>query len=87
MSTVERYHASVRRANHIFRSEAPSIDTETALHMAAKAVNNRVGLNGLIYTLLFYHVLPRPNLQYDPSTPFLYQRAHALRKAMKEVTK
>lgn len=87
MSTVKRYHAPMRRAYHIVRSEAPSIDTEAALQMAVKAVNDSVGPNGLVPTLLVYGALPRLGLPSDPPSHSLYQCASALREAVKDVTK
>ena len=58
MSIVERYHEPLRRSYRIIRSEAPDMDPESALQAAVKAVNDSVGPDGLVPTLLVFGALP-----------------------------
>jgi hypothetical protein len=51
---VERYYTILRRAYQIISKELPDLDKEMALQMAVKAINNTVGLNGLVPTLLIF---------------------------------
>ena len=51
---VERYHVPFRRAYKIIREEYPSASRELALQTALKAVNDTVGPNGLVPTLLVF---------------------------------
>ena len=81
MKIVERYHSPLRRSFNIIRQEAPDLDKHAALQMAVKAVNDSVGPNGLVPTLLVFGALPRLGLPTDKPTPSTYQRAIALRKA------
>jgi hypothetical protein len=54
--------------------------------MAIKAVNNTIGPNGLVPTLLVYRAyLWISNL--DPSAPFVIDRAAIIQKAMAEIIK
>lgn len=86
MTGVECYHEPVRCAYNAIRSEALPLDSETALWMAVKAVNDSVGPNGLIPTLFVYGTLPRLGFSTDPPSPSMYERARAFRKASKEVS-
>lgn len=52
ISTAERYRTPVRRAYNVICSESPTLDREATLRMAVKAVNDSVGPNELIPTLL-----------------------------------
>lgn len=54
--------------------------------MAFKAVNDSVGPNGLIPTLLVFGAYPRM-MEMDAPSPTITQRAVAMRKAMDEVKK
>lgn len=87
MSTVERYHTPVRRAFKIIREEAPQMSAKAALQTAVKAVNDSVGPDGLVPTLLVYGALPRLGVPGEKPTPTTLQRAIALRKATAEMTK
>ena len=55
-----------------------------ALQMAFKAINDSVGPDGLIPTLLVYGAYPRMS-EYDTPTPTITQRASAIKKAMTEI--
>lgn len=53
-SLVERYHTPVRRALNIIKSETAELSDEEAMQMAVKSVNDSIGHDGLIPTLLVY---------------------------------
>jgi hypothetical protein len=82
---VERYHGPIRRAYNIITAEIPDIHKDMALQMAFKAINDSVGPDGLVPTLLVYGALPRM-IQSDTS-PTVAQRSSALKKAMAEIQK
>lgn len=81
LSIVERYHDPLRRAYRIVKREVPDIDDESALQYAVKSVNDTVGPDGLVSTLLVYGALPRLGLPSDAPAAGLLQRAVAVRKA------
>jgi hypothetical protein len=84
MGKVERYHLPLRRAFDIITKEIPSLDKITRLQMAVKAVNDTVGPDGLVPTLLVFGAFPRMSRE-DRPTPSNTQRALAIRRAMAEV--
>jgi hypothetical protein len=55
-----------------------------ALQMAFKAINDIIGLNGIVLTLLVYGALSRM-VKYDAPLPTITQRLTALKKAMAEI--
>jgi len=56
---VERYYSPLRRIYYIIITELPDINKDIALQMAFKVINNFVGPNGLIPTLLVFRAYPR----------------------------
>jgi hypothetical protein len=56
---VERYHGPVRRAYQIITVEILDINKDIALQIAYKAINDSIGPDGLIPTLLVYSAYPR----------------------------
>jgi len=54
--------------------------------MAVKAINNTVGPNGLVPTLLVYGAYLRIS-NLDPPTPSITERAAIIRKVMAEIVK
>lgn len=86
MSTVERHHSRVCRSFNVIRSEASSRDDEATLQVAIEALNDSIGPNGLVSTLLVYGALLSLCLPTDPPSPSLHQRARALQVAIKFVT-
>jgi len=67
MTYVERYHTPLRRAFRIIKSELPNISDEEVLQYAVKSLNDSVGPDGLVPTLLVYGALPRyisPNVNF-----------------------
>eukprot|EP00171_Calliarthron_tuberculosum_P013661 IDg13661t1 len=86
-SVAERYHVPVKKAYHRIMFEAPRLDKVAALQIAVKAVNDSVGPDGLLPTLLVYGALPRLVLPSDlPAQPTI-NRAHALKKATQEMSR
>lgn len=83
---VERYHAPLRRAYEIIVAEIPDLEKGMALQMAFKAINDSVGPNGLVPTLLVYGAFPRMS-QTDAPSPSITQRSMAIRKAMADIAK
>ena len=55
---VKRYYIVLYRTYQIVSEELPDLDKEIALQMAIKAINNIVGLNRLILTLLISSAFP-----------------------------
>jgi len=55
---VECYYGPLRRIYHIITSKILGIDKDMALQMAFKAINDFIGLDGLISTLLVFEVYP-----------------------------
>lgn len=66
MGTAKQYHISVCKASHIVKTEAPDPDRDVALQTGVKAINYRVGPNGLTPTLLVYGALPQLGLPSEP---------------------
>ena len=75
---VERYHGPLRRAYSIITAEIPGIEPELALQMAFKALNDSVGPNGLVPTLLVFGAYPRMT-EMDAPSPTITQRTIAMR--------
>ena len=83
---VERYHGPIRRAYQIIATELPDLDKNMALQMAFKAINDSVGPDGLVPTLLVFGAYPRM-AESDAPSPSVTQRAAAIKKAMSEIQK
>ena len=81
---IKRYYGSLRQVYFIITSEIPSIESDLALQMSFKAINNFVGPNGLVSTLLVFGVYSRMTEQNAPSL-LITQRAMAKRKTIDEV--
>lgn len=79
---VERYHAPLRRAYEILRSEFERFLKDVILQMAVKAVNDTVGPDGIVSTLLDFGAYPKMTIMSPPS-PSVSQRTAALKTAMK----
>ena len=88
MGIVERYHAPLRRAYEVIADELQGTGAKKGivLQMAVKAVNDTVGPNGLIPTLLVFGAYPRMS-KLDPPSPSVSQRATAIQKATQELVK
>lgn len=83
---VERYHGPLRCVYSIITKEIPGISPELAMQMSLKALNNFVGPNGLIPTLLVFGAYPQM-VEMDASSPTITQRTIVMEKAMEEVRK
>lgn len=83
---VKRYHAVLRRAYKVIAADLQGcgLNKETILQMAAKAINDTAGPNGVVPTLLVFGAYPRMT-EYDAPTPTMTQRAAAIKNAMKEL--
>ena len=83
---VKRYYAPLRRLYEIIQDELKDehIDKEMVLQMAVKAVNDSVGPDGIVPTLLVFGTYPRLT-EMDPLSPSVTKRAEAIRTATKEV--
>lgn len=55
----ERYHAPLRRIYLKIRSEAPTIPHEFAIRLAVKSMNDTMGPEGLVPSLLVFGITPR----------------------------
>ena len=80
----ERYHAPLRRIFDKINLDAPRIDPHLALQIAVKAMNDTMGPEGLVPSMLVFGVLPRmPPRQAD--LPGHEERMRALRAARAEM--
>ncbi len=86
MSHVERYHAPLRSAYKKIRDSLPRSETDDeCLQLAVKAVNDTIGPEGLIPTLLVFGAIPRPATTEQSKCQM--ERAKALDLAMDSVRK
>jgi hypothetical protein len=83
---MKRYHESLRRAYSIITIEISEIDSELALQMTFKVINDSIELNGLISTLLVFEAYSRM-IEMNASSFTITQRIIAMRKVMKELRK
>ena len=80
---VERYHAPLRRVFEILYAElSGTTSKEAILQMAFKAINDTVGPEGIVPTLLVFGDYPRITAKSDPP-PTVQQRSKAIAKAMR----
>lgn len=87
MSTLERYHAPLRRDFQVIDRVAPPTPEERAdpnilhrsfdsiLQMAVKSVSGAVGPEGLMPTLLVHGEMPRHGVEAEPPHPTNIERA------------
>lgn len=87
MSVVEHYHASLGLSSNTITTEAPDSGKEEAFQMAAKAINDHVGPDGLEPTLSVFGARPRPKLSTNDPTPSVFIRAQALCSAITPMSK
>ena len=83
---VECYYSPLYRIYHIIIAELPDINKDIALQIAFKAINNSVGPNGLIPTLLVFKAYLYIVKSNAPN-PTVVTRAAVLKKAIEEVRK
>ena len=83
---VERYYSPLYCIYHIIITELLDINKDIALQIAFKAINNSIGPNGLISTLLVFRVYPYI-IKSNAPNPTVIKQAAAFKKAIKEVKK
>ncbi len=83
---MKRYHESLRRIYSIIAVEISRIDSELALQMTFKVINDSIKLNDLIFILLVFEVYLWM-IEMNVSSPTITQRAIAMKKTMNEVRK
>lgn len=83
---VERYHRPLRRVYLIVTKNIFGIKPDLVLQISFKAINDSVGLNGLVSTLLVFGAYSRITKLDAPSST-IGQRAMAMKKVIKEVRK
>ncbi|KAF7578397.1 hypothetical protein PtrM4_026370 [Pyrenophora tritici-repentis] len=84
---VERYHAPLRRAYEILRTELDTGTSDAAvLQIAVKAVNDTAGPDGLVPTLLVFGAYPWISID-SPLSPSITHRAEAIQKAIRALRK
>jgi hypothetical protein len=64
---VKRYYKLIRRAYSIIINKILNISKDIALQIAFKAINNIIGLNSIILTLLIYGAYLRITKHDPPS--------------------
>jgi hypothetical protein len=67
-------------------NQIPDVNKEAVLQIVFKAINDSIGPNGLIPTLLVYSAYPRIT-QSDTQLPSVTQRAAVIKKAIIEINK
>jgi hypothetical protein len=83
---VEHYYSPLRRIYYIIIAELPDINKDMALQIAFKAINDSIGPNSLIPTLLVFRAYLYI-VESNAPNPTVIKRAVALKKAIKEVKK
>lgn len=83
---VKRYHRPLRQVYSIITTKIPGIKPDFALQISFKVINNSVGLNKLVPTLLVFDAYPKMTKQDAPSLSVI-QHAIAMQKAIDEVRK
>jgi hypothetical protein len=84
ISIVERYHGLLQCAYQIIIIELLDLDKDMALQMSFKAINNTVGLEGLVPMLLVFSAYLWM-VELDAPSPSVTQRANAIKKVMIEI--
>src|SRR6266487_6305898 len=83
---VEQYHTPVCRVYKLFLKSFPKISKEERLALSVKCVNDTVGPDGLVPTLLVFDVYPRILSSKRPLA-LTSERAKAIKKGIEEVRK
>lgn len=85
LGSGERYHDPLRRVFKKIMHESPSLDKNVALKLAVKAINDTMGPEGLVPSLLVFGCIPR----FQPvrsELPGQKERMRALLHARKEMS-
>jgi hypothetical protein len=67
---IEWYYNIVRRAYKIIIAKIKGINKDIVLQIAFKAINDTMGLDGIVPILLVYSTLPQIS-EYDPLSPLV----------------
>jgi len=88
LGSGERYHDPLRRVFKKIRHETPELDRTIALRIAVKALNDTMGPEGLVPSLLVFGCLPRltPVNSHNPAQKQRMRALHEARKEMASVT-
>lgn len=87
MTVVERYHAPVRGAFHIIKKETADKNDVRDFQMAIEEINDYIGPDKLVSTLLVFGALRHLRLPTEKPTQTTYQREIALLKGTEATTK
>ena len=84
----ERYHGPLRTIYRRIKKECPDIENNLALKSAVKAMNDTVGPEGLVPSLLAFGIHPRYiPAGLDPDLPNQRQRHEAMKLAREEFSR
>lgn len=86
MGMIEHYYKFLQRVYFIIITEIPKIQHNLALQIFSKAINNLVGPNQLVFTLLVFGVYSQM-IKQDAPSPSIIQRAVTMQKIIDEVRK
>ena len=81
---VEHYHGPLRQVYSIITTKISRIEPDLVFQMSFKAINNSVGPNGLVPTLLVFGAYPIMT-ELDALSLSITQHAMAMKKAIDEI--
>jgi hypothetical protein len=85
ISKIEHYHAPLHQAYNIISAElGASIDKDVILQIAVKAVNDTIGPDRIMLTILIFRAYPHITINSPPS-PLTARRAEAIKKAIADL--
>lgn len=68
MSYGERYYTPIQHVYKVVQAGAVELDAETSLHIAVKSVNDTIGPDGVVPTMLVCKALPCLSFPNNPHT-------------------
>ena len=78
----KRFNCPLRSIYRRIKKECPGIDDNLALKSAVKAMNDTLGPEGLVPSLLAFEILPRCSpVELDPNLPNQRQKHEAIKLA------
>lgn len=80
------YHGPWRQVYSNISTKIPNIEPNLALQMSFKTINNLVGFNGLVFTLLVFDIYPRM-IKLDVPSLSIIQHMIVVKKAIDKVRK
>ena len=81
---VEYYHVPLQQVYSIIIIKIPGIEANLAPQMSFKDINNSVGPNGLVTSLLVFSAYPKVT-ELDAPSPSIIQHAMVMHKTIDEV--